>query len=129
MKSFFAVVPAVLLALAGTGCTGSRNTNLTPRDLPAAPDSSYLFETSFDSHRRGVDPASVKAWVMLDLALYPMQRVPNTDSRFEALVPLPLGRNNIPYRYKFEFAYPGTLNRQFNSTWSQEYRLVLGGRP
>jgi hypothetical protein len=129
MKSFFAVVPAALLALAGAGCTGSLNTNLTPRDLPAAPDSSYLFETSFDSRRRGVDPASVKAWVMIDLTLYPMQRVPNTDNRFEALVPLPRSRTNIPYKYKFEFGYPGTLDRQVNSTWSQEYRLVLGGRP
>lgn len=129
MKSIAAAVSALLLALAGVGCTGSLNTNLTPRDLPAAPDSSYLFETTFDSRRRGVDPASVKAWVMIDLTLYPMQRVPNTDNRFEALVPLPAGRSNIPYRYKFEFAYPGTPSREVNSTWSQEYRLVVGPKP
>jgi hypothetical protein len=126
MKSPLAVASALLLTLLGMGCTGSMNTNLTPRSLPAAPDSHYLFETSFETRRRAVDPASVKAWVLLDLTLYPMQRVPNTENRFEALVPLPPGRNNVPYRYKFEFAYPGTLSKLVNSTSSQEYSLILG---
>jgi hypothetical protein len=125
MKMALALVGAALLAAVGAGCAGSRNTNLTPRTLPATPESSYLFETTFDSRRRGVDPASAKAWVMLGQELYPMQRVPNTENRFEALVPLPPGQTYWPYKYKFEYEYPSTLSRERNSTWSQEYRLVV----
>ena len=117
---------SVLLAgCSGLSTTKASNTNLTPRQIPLNANSTYLFETTFDSIRRGVDPTSVKAWVMIDTQLYPMARVPNTANRFEALVPLPPGRTNVPYKYKFEFAYPGIRYREVNSDWSPEYRLVI----
>ncbi|HTI70768.1 MAG TPA: hypothetical protein VMF06_12435 [Candidatus Limnocylindria bacterium] len=120
------VAATVLIAgCSNLSTTQVSNTNLTPRQVPANPNSIYLFETTFDSIRRGVDPSSVKVWVMVDTQLYPMARVPNTANRFEALVPLPPGRTNIPYKYKFEFAYPGVGTRLVNSDLSPEYRLVI----
>jgi hypothetical protein len=121
-----ALMVAVCLAAGGiAGCTGSKNVNLTPRRLPATASSTYLFETTFDTRRRGADPESVIAWVDVDATLYPMNRVPNTVNRFEAMVPLPPGKTYVPYKYKFEFAYPGVRDRQRNSTWSPEYRLIV----
>jgi hypothetical protein len=125
MKFVQTAVCVALVAIAGAGCAGSRNTNLTPRSLPVATDSSYLFETTFTSDRRGVYPESVKAWVMIDLQLYPMQRVPNTENRFEALIPLPRDRNVVRYNYKFEYAYAGTAVRLYDSKLSPEYTLVI----
>lgn len=125
MKFVQTAVCVALVAIAGAGCAVSRNTNLTPRSLPMAVDSSYLFETTFTSDRRGVDPESVKAWVMIDLQLYPMQRVPNTENRFEALIPLPPDRNIVRYNYKFEYVYAGTSARLFDSKISPEYTLAI----
>lgn len=119
----------VLLAALGLGCTGSRNTNLTPRSATPSPDANYLFETTFRTHRRGVQPENVKAWVVVGLNLYPMQPVPNTENRFEALLPLPTDRSVLRYRYKFQFTYPGVLDNKINSTMSPEYELQMKPAP
>ncbi len=119
----------VLLAALGLGCTGSRNTNLTPRSAAPSPDANYLFETTFQTHRRGVQPENVKAWVVVGLNLYPMQPVPNTENRFEALLPLPTDRPVLRYRYKFQFTYPGVLDNKINSTMSPEYELQTKSTP
>ena len=83
MKSASPVV-WVLLAALGLGCASSQNTNLTSRSAAPSPEANYLFETTFRTHRRGVQPENVKAWVVVGLNLYPMQPVPNTENRFEA---------------------------------------------
>jgi hypothetical protein len=70
-----------------------------------------------------VSPANVKAWVVIGLNLYPMQPVPNTVDRFEALLPLPTDRSVVRYRYKFEFLYPEVRENRINSTLSPEYEL------
>ena len=115
----------VFLAVLGLGCASSQNTNLTPRSAAPTPEATYLFETTFRTHRRGVQPENVKAWVVMGLNLYPMQPVPNTENRFEALLPLPTDRPVLRYRYKFEFTYPGVLDNKANSTMSPEYELQV----
>jgi len=113
----------VLLAALGLGCTGSRNTNLSPTTAVAPTGATHLFETTCRTQRRGVSPANVKAWVVIGLNLYPMQPVPNTVDRFEALLPLPTDRSVVRYRYKFEFLYPEVRENRINSTLSPEYEL------
>jgi hypothetical protein len=122
---FASPVVWVLLAAVGLGCTSSQNTNLTPRSATPSPEANYLFETTFRTHRRGVQPENVKAWVVMGLNLYPMQPVPNTENRFEALLPLPTDRSVLRYRYKFQFTYPGVLDNNINSTMSPEYELQV----
>lgn len=128
MKSASPVVWGLLAAL-GLGCASSQNTNLTPRSATPSAEANYLFETTFRTHRRGVQPENVKAWVVMGLNLYPMQPVPNTENRFEALLPLPTDRSVLRYRYKFQFTYPGVLDNKINSTMSPEYELQVKSGP
>ena len=110
------------------GCT-TGTTNLTPRTVPAQPDSIYAFEVQWESPRRGSTSANVDASVMVDARLFPMSRVPGSVNRWEAAVPLPAGETYVPYKYKFDYWYPG-LGRLVitNSEWSPEYRLVVPAR-
>ena len=110
------------------GCT-SNTTNLTPRTGPAQPDSIYSFEVQWESPRRGSTAAKSAAYVMVGSRLFPMSLVPNSQNRWEAAVPLPQGETYVPYKYKFDFWYPG-LGRGVltNSEWSPEYRLVVPAR-
>ncbi len=123
---FCAAVGLGLLGLL-SGCS-TDVTNLTPRAVPPQPDSIYPFEVEWESPRRGSTSAKVSAYVMVDAKLYPMSRVPRTADRWEAAVPLPPGKAYVPYKYKFDFWYPG-LGRAVvtNSDWSPEYRLVVPG--
>ena len=115
-------------ACLAAGCT-TGTTNLTPRTVPAQPDSIYSFEVQWESPRRGSTSANAAAYVMVDARLFPMNRVPKSVNRWEAAVPLPPGETYVPYKYKFDFWYPG-LGRSIltNSQWSPEYRLVVPAR-
>lgn len=126
VKRFQVFCAAIGLGLL-VGCS-TDVTNLTPRAVPPQPDSIYPFEVQWESPRRGSTSAKVNAYVMVDAKLYPMSRVPRTVDRWEAAVPLPLGKAYVPYKYKFDFWYPG-LGRTIltNSDWSPEYRLVVPG--
>lgn len=125
----FCAVLGLGLGLLGltTGCS-TEVTNLTPRAVPPQPDSIYPFEVQWESPRRGSTSAKANAYVMVDAKLYPMSRVPRTVDRWEAAVPLPPGKAYVPYKFKFDFWYPG-LGRTVltNSDWSPEYRLVVPG--
>ena len=113
------------VALFAAGCT-TGTTNLTPRTVPAQPDSIYSFEVQWESPRRGSTAANSDAYVMVDARLFPMSRVPQSVNRWEAAVPLPPGQTYVPYKYKFDYWYPG-LGRGVvtNSEWSPEYRLIV----
>ncbi|MFM7102584.1 MAG: hypothetical protein ACKO3N_15600, partial [Verrucomicrobiota bacterium] len=74
------------------GCSSTHTSNFTPRSIPLTPARTYPFEAEWDSIRRGVDPAKVKAWVVVDNQLYPMNRVPVAPRRWEAQVPIVEGR-------------------------------------
>jgi hypothetical protein len=107
------------------GCTASSSKNLTPRTIPLTPTRTYPFEIEWDSVRRGVRPEDVRAFVMVDQQLYPMTPVPVARNRWEAQIPVAEGRTYVPYKYKFEYRYPGVTTRHSTSVWSPEYRLVI----
>ncbi len=107
------------------GCANTEVSNLTPRTLPLTPSRTYPFEATWDSNRRGVKNEDVHAWVMVDQTLYPMTRVASTANRWEARVPVPEGKTYVPYKYKFEYIYPGIDTQFVKSEWSPEYRLVV----
>lgn len=93
--------------------------------MPAAPTRIYNFEASWDSMRRGTNPDDVKAWVDMDGRLYPMTKVPVARNRWEAAIPVSEGRTYVPYKYRFDFKYPGVTSKSVESVWSPEYRLVI----
>ncbi|KAB2673293.1 MAG: hypothetical protein DVB31_04030 [Verrucomicrobia bacterium] len=119
-------LPAALLlgVLLLAGCA-SEVSNLTPRAVQISPTRTYSVEVTWDSRRRGVKNDEVKAWVMVDQTLYPMNRVPHTVNRWEARIPVPEGKTYVPYKFKFEYMVPEITTRTLQSEWSQEYRLVV----
>lgn len=128
MKRFVRALSKVLILplwVLLVGCSLSGSKNYTPSTLPAAATQLYPFEVAWNSSRRGVDPDDVRAFVMLDGALYPMSKVPVARDRWEAKVPIPEGRMYVPYKFKFEYEYPGLTKSLTNSVWSPEYRLVI----
>ena len=114
-----------LAAAAMAGCAMHEATNLTPRKLPREADNLYHFEISWKTARRGVNTTNVQAYVMVGENMYPMKPVPLTDTRFEASVPLPPGKTYIPYRYRFDYDYPGLGYTYKNSDLSPSYRLIV----
>lgn len=113
------------LAFATAGCAPSSVSNLTPRTLPVTSTRTYPFEVNWDTRLRGVKSEDVKAWVVIDGALYPMTRVPVAENRWEALVPIAEGRTYVPYKYRFDYFVAGPTGKSKTSEWSQEYRLVV----
>jgi hypothetical protein len=122
----------ILLAAAAAtlaGCAPSQTANYTPGSIPVASARTYPFEVEWKSSRRGVDPEQVRVFVMIDDRLHPMSRVASVANRWEARIPVADGREVVPYRFKFEYPYPGLGTVHHNSEWSPEYRLVVSGRP
>ena len=114
---------ALATFLAG-GCAMTDTTNLTPRRVVLDPGGFYHFETQWSSNRRGVG-TNVQAYVVIETELYPMSPVAFAKDRFEAFVPLPPGKTYIPYRYRFDFQYPGSFSTEKNSDLSPSYRLIV----
>lgn len=114
------------LLMITAGCS-STITNLTPTTLPGESSGLYHFETEWDTNQRsvGLRASDIKAYVMVDGQFHPMQRVPGMTNRWEALVPLPKGRNPIFYQYKWEYPTAGWGHNNLNSHRSQLYRLEV----
>lgn len=106
------------------GCAPSY-VNLTPRTAPRSSANLYRFEVQWETRRTGANNPDVRAYVVMDQALHPLARVPNTENRFEGEVPIPADRAHVPYRFKFDYYYPGLPNPVINSDWSPEYLLSL----
>ena len=119
-KSVLSVAFAALVA----GCAPSY-VNLTPRTVPPAPENVHLFEVQWSSPRTGANNPDVRAYVTIGTNFFPMARIPNTSDRWEAKVPLPPDATSVPYRYRFDYTYPGTPQRVSASDRSQEYFLRL----
>lgn len=121
MKKF---VPALALAVIVAGCA-PHYVNLTPATVPRTTDNLYPFEVQWNSPRRGANNSGVRASVMVGTNFFPMTRVGQTSDRWEAHVPLPKDHASIPYRFKFDYDYPGISLREPASDRSPEYQLNI----
>jgi hypothetical protein len=97
--------------------------NLTPTKVTPTPEKVYPFEVQWDSPRRGANNASVQAYVVIGTNFFPMTRIPNTPNRWEARVPLPPELTVVPYRFKFDYTYPGLPKSEIASDRSPEYQI------
>lgn len=102
--------------------------NLTPGRVSPTADKVYPFEVQWDSPRRGANNASVQAYVVIGTNFFPMTRIPNTANRWEARVPLPPEMTVVPYRFKFDYDYPGLPKRELASDRSPEYKIGVPQR-
>ncbi len=115
---------ALLLAGLWAGCA-PHYVNLTPASAPRSATQDYPFEVEWQIRRTGANNAEVRAYVVIDQQFYPLQRVPQTENRFEGRVPIAADRHTILYRYRFDYLYPSLPGKVASSDWSPEYRLTL----
>ncbi len=121
------LLAALLLA---AGCTSSIS-NLTPTAATRETSGLYRFETEWTTTQRtrNLRQSEIRAYVVLDQRIYPMERVPNMTNRWEADVPLPVGKSPVFYYYKWEYATAGFNKNHPNSIRSPEYRLEIVDQP
>jgi hypothetical protein len=108
-----------------SGCTTTTITNLTPRDLPRNPSGLYPFQVALDSRQQSLQNDTIRAWVMIGLDAFPMEKTAIVKNRWETLVPVPANQNLVHYRYKFEYEYLSIPNRKSNSATSTPYTLKI----
>ncbi len=119
-----------LLALAAAtlaaGCT-STITNLTPSALPREASGLYQFEAEWTTTQRSRDlrQDTIEAYVVADQKMYPMERVPRIQDRWEAHVPIPPGTNVLYYQFKWDYGTAGFGRTVPNSLRSQTYRVEI----
>ncbi len=120
-------IPGLLAALVlAAGCT-SRMSNLTPTASPRETSGLYHFETEWTSTQRtrNLRQSDIRAFVVIDETVHPMERIPDMTNRWEADVPLPVGKNPVFYHFKWEYVTAGFGANLPNSTRSEVYRLEV----
>jgi hypothetical protein len=120
-------IPGLLAALVlAAGCT-SRMSNLTPTASPRESSGLYHFETEWTSTQRtrNLRQSDIRAFVIVEEQVHPMERIPGMTNRWEADVPLPAGKNPVFYHFKWEYVTAGFGANIPNSIRSEVYRLEV----
>jgi len=119
------ILPLVLLPLLLVGCGTTAIVNLTPSRLPRKDNGQYPFGVEWSSRQQSLIKDSIKAYVIIGLDQYPMQRTPLLTNRWETLVPIAGDKDSVIYRYKFDYEYQGFPARHPESKLSKVYQLFL----
>ena len=119
------ILPLVLLPLLFVGCGTTAIVNLTPSRLPRKDNGQYPFGVEWSSRQQSLIKDSIKAYVIIGLDQYPMQRTPLLTNRWETLVPIAADKDSAIYRYKFDYEYQGFPARQPDSKLSKFYHLFI----
>jgi hypothetical protein len=108
-----------------TGCTTPSITNLTPSRLPRKENGQYLFEAQWESRQQSIVKDSIKAYVIIGLDEYPMERVTRLTNRWETLVPVTPGTDVVTYQFKFDYDYRSIPEHRGNSRLSKYHQLYI----
>src|SRR5205814_155949 len=119
------ILPLFLLPLFLDGCATNFITNLTPSRLPRKDNGQYSLSVEWESRQQSLIRDSIKAYVVIGLDQYPMQRTPMLTNRWETLVPVPADKDVVTYRYKFDYEYRGFPARERDSKLSKYYQLFI----
>ena len=118
----------LLLALAAasllTGCTGTL-TNLSPNYQVRRADGLYPVSVAFDTRQESLRWDSIKPFVLVGNDSYPMRPTPLMTNRWEAIIPVPAGINQLEYRYKLEWQYNAIPDPQNDSQLSKKQLLHI----
>ncbi|MFM2081883.1 MAG: hypothetical protein RL380_574 [Verrucomicrobiota bacterium] len=122
------VLLSCILAAAAlfTGCQATI-TNLSPHYQVRRADGLYPVAASFDTRQGSLRWDSLKPYVIVGDTTYPMRLMPLMTNRWETLVPVPAGANQVAFRYKFDWQYnaiPSPLNDSM--TTKPQVLRVLG---
>jgi hypothetical protein len=119
------LLPLLLFPLLLVGCATNAITNLTPSRLPRKDNGQYPFGVEWTSRQHTLVKDSIKAYVVIGLDQYLMQRTPMLTNRWETLVPIPADKDSVIYRYKFDYECLGFGARQPDSKLSKVYQLFI----
>ena len=122
---FKALISALLAALVFSACTTPTITNLTPSRLYRKDNGQYDFAVEWYSRQQSLVKDSMKAFVIVGLDQYEMQRVPYLTNRWETLVPVPEDQDLVNYRYRFDYQYRAIPVRREDSKLSRFYQLII----
>ena len=120
LKRFLPGLSLPLLLL--TGCS-TTFTNLTPHQQLRSTNNLYEVEVALATRQASLMWDSIKPQIIVGTESYPMRLTPMMTNRWEGLVPVAAGTNQIHYRYKFDFQERAFGPPQPNSSMSPEYSL------
>ena len=116
---------ALLCAVALTGCTSSRITNLTPTRQPRNATGVYPIELAWDSSQQSIIEGSLKPYVVVGFDFYPMRPALNIRNRWETVIPVAPDKSTVIYHFKVDYEYRGVGQPRKDSKLSPEYRLDI----
>jgi len=119
------LLPLLVVSSLLVGCTTPTVTNLTPSRQVRKENGQYPFEVQWNSRQQSLIKESMKAYVVIGLDRYPMQRVAMLTNRWETLVPIPADKDVVTYQFKFDYDYRGIPARQSDSKTSKYYQLYF----
>ena len=118
-------LPLLLLPLLLAGCATTTITNLTPSRQVRKENGQYPFEVELRSRQQSLVKDSIKAYIVIGLDQFPMQRVPMLTNRWETLVPITADKDVITYRYRFDYEYRGIPAHRPDNAQSKHYQLFI----
>jgi hypothetical protein len=114
----------LLLPLLLAGCA-TTFTNLTPLEQPRNPNHLYPVEVAFYSRQQSLRWETIKPQVVVGTEFYSMRPTPLMKNRWEALIPVPAGKDLVHYQYKLDFKYNAVGKPKANSASSPVYTLRI----
>ena len=114
-KKTLILLPALLL-LAGCATT---ITNISAQRQLRNANNLYPVEVVFDSRQQALRWDSIQVAVIVGKESYPMR------NRWEGLVPVPPGVNNVTYHYKLDYQVTDFGKVSKGSASSHSYKLLI----
>lgn len=117
-------VPVLLLSLVLAGCA-TRVTNLASLHQQRNPSNLYPVEVAFDTRQETVRWQSIRPHILVGNEALDMRPTPLMTNRWEGLIPVPLGRNSVEFRYKIDYEYNRMGKPGNDSALSHKYVLQI----
>lgn len=116
------LLPVLLLPVLLVGCKATF-TNLTPQLQPRTPNNLYPVEVALSTRQQTLRWNSIRPQIVVGTEAYRMHPTPLMTNRWEGVVPVPPGKDNIQYRYKFDYDYNSLGKPKSGTLYSPEYSL------
>ncbi len=118
------MLPILIAPLLLAGCNATF-TNLTPTQRTRSTNNLYQVEVALASRQQTLRWDSIRPQVVVGSEYYPMRPTPLMSNRWEGLVQVPAGVNQIRYRYKFDYSYNAFGAPRNDRALSPEYTLKV----
>jgi hypothetical protein len=118
------ILPLLIVPVLLGGCAATF-TNLTPRQQVRNDSNLYPVEVAMDSRQQTMRWETIKPKILVGEKTYDMRPTLLMTNRWEGLIPVPAGVNEVTYRYKFDYLANAFGGPQPDSAISPEYTLRI----